>query len=102
MSAVSLRRFVGTALARSPWPPPHAAVTRTPPAPARSRAGRRERHLRAHQPPHPGNLGGGGNGLPVTFHDGSGSTLTFKSGELVLAADGSYTLEVEAEFNGGT
>ena len=48
-----------------------------------------------------GNLGGGGNGLPVTFHDGSGSTLTFKSGALVLAADGSYTLEVEAEFNGG-
>ena len=37
----------------------------------------------------------------MTFHDGSGSTLTFKSGELVLAADGSYTLEVEAEFNGG-
>ncbi|HUQ14936.1 MAG TPA: hypothetical protein VM094_02690 [Gemmatimonadales bacterium] len=26
-----------------------------------------------------GNLGGGGNSLPVTFTDGSGSTLTFRS-----------------------
>ena len=48
-----------------------------------------------------GNLGGGGNGLPVTFTDGSGSTLRFTDGELVLASDGTYTLEVEAEFNGG-
>ena len=48
-----------------------------------------------------GNLGGGGNGLPVTFTDGSGSTLKFNSGALVLNADGSYALEVEAEFNGG-
>ncbi|HUF34902.1 MAG TPA: hypothetical protein VMN37_03080 [Gemmatimonadales bacterium] len=48
-----------------------------------------------------GNLNGGGNGLPVTFTDGGGSTLTFLGGELVLAADGSYTLEVEAQFNGG-
>jgi hypothetical protein len=48
-----------------------------------------------------GNLGGGGNGLPVTFTDGSGSTLTFNSGALVLNADGSYSLEVDAEFNGG-
>ncbi|HYC31692.1 MAG TPA: hypothetical protein VEB59_05345 [Gemmatimonadales bacterium] len=48
-----------------------------------------------------GNLGGGGNGLPVTFTDGSGSTLTFLSGQLVLGGDGSYTLEVEAEYNGG-
>ncbi len=47
-----------------------------------------------------GNLGGGGSGLPVTFTDGGGSTLTFLSGELVLASDGSYTLEVEARFNG--
>src|ERR687890_108585 len=47
------------------------------------------------------NLGGGGDGLPVTFIGGGGATLTFKSGELVLAANGSYTLEVEAEFNGG-
>lgn len=48
-----------------------------------------------------GNLGGGGNGLPVTFIGGGGSTLTFMGGELVLGADGSYTLEVEAEYNGG-
>jgi hypothetical protein len=49
-----------------------------------------------------GNLGGGGSGLPVTFTDGSGSTLTFNSGHLILNADGSYELEVEAEFNGGS
>jgi hypothetical protein len=48
-----------------------------------------------------GTLGGGGNGLPVTFTDGSGSTLKFSSGYLELLADGSYYLEVEAEFNGG-
>jgi hypothetical protein len=48
-----------------------------------------------------GSLGGGGNGVPVTFTDGSGSTLTFNSGELILHADGSYELAVEAEFNGG-
>lgn len=39
--------------------------------------------------------------MPVTFTDGSGSTLEFLGGQLVLAADGTYTLEVEAEFNGG-
>jgi hypothetical protein len=48
-----------------------------------------------------GNLGGGGNGLPVTFIGGGGATLTFNSGHLTLNADGSYELEVEAEFNGG-
>jgi hypothetical protein len=48
-----------------------------------------------------GNLGGGGNSLPATFTDGSGSTLTFISGQLTLNSDGSYALEVEAEFNGG-
>lgn len=48
-----------------------------------------------------GNLGGGGNGLPVTFTDGSGSTLSFSSGTLTLLSDGSYALEVEAQFNGG-
>jgi hypothetical protein len=48
-----------------------------------------------------GNLGGGGAGLPVTFTDGGGSTLRFDSGHLELLADGSYSLEVEAEFNGG-
>ncbi len=49
-----------------------------------------------------GNLNGGGNGLPVTFTDGSGSTLKFESGYLELMDDGWYWLEVEAEFNGGS
>jgi hypothetical protein len=49
-----------------------------------------------------GSLGGGGAGLPVTFTDGGGSTLRFESGYLKLLADGSYYLEVEAEFNGGS
>jgi hypothetical protein len=102
MSAVSLRRFVGTALASlalvtaacggdsdSTGPGPD-------PVPADVSGSYALTSLRTL-----GTLGGGGNGLPVTFHDGGGSTLTFKSGELVLAADGSYTLEVEAEFNGG-
>ena len=48
-----------------------------------------------------GNLNGGGNGLPVTFTDGGGATLRFDSGYLELTADGTYWLEVEAEFNGG-
>jgi hypothetical protein len=47
------------------------------------------------------NLGGGGNGLPVTFIGGGGSTLTFNSGHLTLKSDGSYELEVEAVYNGG-
>jgi hypothetical protein len=47
-----------------------------------------------------GHLGGGGNGLPVTFTDGGGSTLTFKSGELVMTPGGAYSLAVKAEFNG--
>ena len=49
-----------------------------------------------------GNLGGGGNGLPVTFIGGGGATLKFNSGRLELLADGSYSLEVDAEFNGGS
>jgi hypothetical protein len=49
-----------------------------------------------------GKLGGGGAGLPVTFSDGGGSTLRFESGSLDLLADGSYYLEVEAAFNGGS
>jgi hypothetical protein len=49
-----------------------------------------------------GNLGGGGNGLPVTFIGGGGATLKFNSGRLELLADGSYSLEVEAEYNGGS
>jgi hypothetical protein len=48
-----------------------------------------------------GNLGGGGSGLPVTFIGGGGATLKFNSGSLELLADGSYYLEVAAEFNGG-
>jgi hypothetical protein len=48
-----------------------------------------------------GNLGGGGSGLPVTFIGGGGATLKFESGSLELLADGSYVLEVEAEYNGG-
>jgi hypothetical protein len=48
-----------------------------------------------------GHLGGGGNGLPVTFTDGGGSSLRFESGHLELAADGTYSLEVTAQFNGG-
>jgi hypothetical protein len=48
-----------------------------------------------------GNLGGGGNGLPVTFIGGGGSTLTFNSGHLTLKSDGSYELQVEAVYNGG-
>jgi hypothetical protein len=45
-----------------------------------------------------GNLGGGGSGMPVTFTDGGGTSLTFVSGTLVLAEDGSYDLTVEATF----
>jgi hypothetical protein len=48
-----------------------------------------------------GNLGGGGNGLPVTFVGGGGATLTFNSGHLTLKTDGSYELAVEAVYNGG-
>jgi hypothetical protein len=48
-----------------------------------------------------GTLQGGGNGLPVSFTDGGGSTLTFSGGYITLKADGSYELEVEAEYNGG-
>jgi hypothetical protein len=49
-----------------------------------------------------GNLGGGGNGLPVTFIGGGGATLKFNSGRLELLADGSYSLEVETEYKGGS
>jgi hypothetical protein len=47
-----------------------------------------------------GNLGGGGNGLPVTFIGGGGSTMTFNSGHLTLKSDGTYELEVEYVHNG--
>jgi hypothetical protein len=49
-----------------------------------------------------GNLGGGGNGLPVTFVDGSGDELVFLSGTLVLAADGSFDLSVESTYRGSS
>ena len=49
-----------------------------------------------------GNLGGGGNGLPVTFIGGGGATLKFESGRLVLDADGSYSLEVDAVYKGSS
>lgn len=45
-----------------------------------------------------GNLNGGGPGLPVTFTDGAGTPLTFKSGILTLEADGTYSLVVDAKF----
>jgi len=101
MSAVSLRRFVGTAIASlalvtAACGGDDSGSTGPGPVPADVSGTYALTSLRTL-----GNLGGGGNGLPVTFTDGGGSTLTFKSGELVLAADGSYTLEVEAEFNGG-
>ena len=45
-------------------------------------------------------VSGGGSGLPVTFTDPGGTTLKFNSGRMELLADGSYSLEVEAEFHG--
>ena len=101
MTVVSLRRFAGTALATialitaacggdggSTGPTP------TPTDVTGSYALTGLRTL--------GKLHGGGNGLPVTFTDGGGSSLTFQSGELVLGADGSYTLQVAASFNGSS
>jgi hypothetical protein len=100
MSALSLRRFAGTAIASLALVAAacggDSGSTGPEPVPADVSGTYALTSMRTL-----GNLGGGGNGLPVTFTDGGGSTLTFKSGELVLAADGSYTLEVEAEFNGG-
>ncbi|HET9294753.1 MAG TPA: hypothetical protein VFO06_10700 [Gemmatimonadales bacterium] len=48
-----------------------------------------------------GNLGGGGSSLPVTFTDGAGNELKFVSGTLVMGADGSFDLDVQATYNGG-
>lgn len=47
-----------------------------------------------------GNLQGGGDGIPVTFTDGSGRPLVFESGTLTLGADGAFDLAVQAKFNG--
>lgn len=46
------------------------------------------------------NLGGGGDGIPVTFVDGSGKTLKFESGFLQLNDDGSFDLTLMVAFNG--
>ena len=101
MLSLSLRRYLGTALAV-------VSLTTTacggdddgtgPSAPAPADVSGSYQLLRLRTL---GNLNGGGNGLPVTFTDGGGSTLTFETGVLVLAQDGTYTLEVEAAFNGG-
>jgi hypothetical protein len=47
-----------------------------------------------------GTLHGGGSGMPVTFTDGGGSSLTFNSGSLTLNGDHSYSLSVDATFKG--
>jgi len=47
-----------------------------------------------------GTLHGGGSGMPVTFTDGGGSSLTFNSGSLTLNGDNGYSLSVDASFNG--
>jgi hypothetical protein len=47
-----------------------------------------------------GNLGGGGNGLPVTFVDGGGHQLTFISGTLSLTSDNRFDMSIEATYKG--
>jgi hypothetical protein len=101
MLSLSLRRFIGTAfttlaVATAACGGDDDGSTGPQPVPADVSGTYSLTSLRSL-----GSLGGGGNGLPVTFTDGSGSTLTFSTGVMVLNADGSYTLEVEAEFNGG-
>jgi len=97
MRTIALRRVLGTtlaalALATTACGSDDSSGPATPPDVSGSYSLTRVKAL--------GNLGGGGNGLPVTFTDGSGSTLTFRGGALALAADGTYTLSVEADFNG--
>jgi hypothetical protein len=48
-----------------------------------------------------GNLGGGGNGIPVTFTDGAGHQLVFLSGTLTMGSDGSFDMKVQATYQGG-
>jgi hypothetical protein len=101
MFSLSLRRYLGTALAVVSLATVACggdddSTGPSDPAPADVSGSYQLLRLRTL-----GNLNGGGNGLPVTFTDGGGSTLIFESGVLVLAQDGTYTLEVEAEFNGG-
>jgi hypothetical protein len=101
MHSISLRRFLGTALTTlalvtAACGDDDNGSTGPQPAPADVSGEYALTSLRTL-----GNLGGGGNGLPVTFTDGGGATLKFISGVLSLQSDGSYWLEVEAEFNGG-
>ena len=100
MLTLSLRRYLGTALAvvslaTAACGGDDDSTGPSAPAPADVSGTYQLLRLRSL-----GSLGGGGNGLPVTFTDGGGSTLTFQTGVLVLAQDGTYTLEVEAAFNG--
>ena len=80
MSSLSLRRLVGTAfttlaLATAACGGDDNGSTGPGPAPADVSGTYALTGLRTL-----GSLGGGGNGLPVTFTDGSGSTLTFSGG----------------------
>ena len=80
MPSLSLRRFVGTAfttlaVATAACGGDDNGSTGPQPAPADVSGTYALTSLRSL-----GSLGGGGNGLPVTFTDGSGSTLTFSSG----------------------
>src|SRR5215208_1877137 len=98
MRTFSLRRVLGTtlaalALATTACGSDDSSGPATPPDVSGSYSLTRVKAL--------GTLGGGGNGLPVTFTDGSGSMLTFIGGQLALNSDGSYTLDVEAQYNGG-
>ena len=43
-------------------------------------------------------LGGGGDGIPVSFVDGSGRTLEFKSGSFTLEPSGEFDLTVNVDF----
>jgi hypothetical protein len=47
-----------------------------------------------------GNLGGGGNGMPVSFTDGAGHQLVFLSGTLAMASDGAFNLAVQTTYRG--
>jgi hypothetical protein len=69
--------------------------------PERSRPGRRLRQLPARGPALAGQPARRRARSSRDLQRGGGSTLTFQGGQLVLAQDGTYTLEVEAEFNGG-
>lgn len=44
-------------------------------------------------------LGGGGDGIPVSFVDGSGRTLEFKSGSFTFEEGGEFDLTVNVVYN---